>query len=128
MRRRRHPENETAEMPLIGHLEELRHTLIRMALCALAGMLLCFGFAPSLMQLIRRPVDMVLAQQRTASFLPDGVSPEEWRSAGFFLGGKAALPSGTQAELEQEVGPRVAELTQARVADRSSGAAGGGTR
>ena len=113
MRRRRHPENETAEMPLIGHLEELRHTLIRMALCALAGMLLCFGFAPSLMQLIRRPVDMVLAQ-RTASFLPDGVSPEEWRSAGFLLGGKTALPPGTQAELELAVGPRVAELTQAR--------------
>ncbi len=113
MQRGRRSKNETVEMSFIEHLEELRRTLIRMALCALAGMLFCFGFAPALMQLIRRPVDTVLAQH-AASFLPDGVSPEEWRSAGFFLGGKAALPPGTQAELEQAAGPRVVELAQAR--------------
>lgn len=50
---------QSAEMSFLEHLEELRRTLVRMAVATLLAMLICFGFTSTLLGLLRRPVEQV---------------------------------------------------------------------
>ena len=48
---------QSAEMSFLEHLEELRRTLVRMAVATLLAMLICFGFtysSPSPLFLVQR--------------------------------------------------------------------------
>ncbi len=69
-----------SEMPFLDHLEDLRRTIIRMGITVIVAMCLCFGFAPSMMQVLRQPVDRVWDGYE-AKRLPAGVEVEDWANA-----------------------------------------------
>ena len=49
------PESETAK-PFLEHLEELRWTVVKMAITLFVAMILCFAFRTSLVQIMQRPL------------------------------------------------------------------------
>ncbi len=49
------PEAETAK-PFLEHLEDLRWTVVKMAIALLLAMVLCFAFRHSLVQIVQRPL------------------------------------------------------------------------
>jgi sec-independent protein translocase protein TatC len=49
------PESETSK-PFLEHLEDLRWTIVKMAITLLAAMVLCFFFRGSLVQVMQRPL------------------------------------------------------------------------
>lgn len=103
------PEQETGEMSLIEHLEELRGTIIRMALTLLISMMLCFSFSGSMMNVLRHPVDSVWAQHES-SRLPDTVSVDDWISAKSLAAVRSTLPAEARHQLESRFSPAVHEL------------------
>nr|MDQ2660110.1 twin-arginine translocase subunit TatC [Verrucomicrobiota bacterium] len=52
------PESETAK-PFLEHLEDLRWTVVKMAITLFAAMILCFAFRTSLVQIMQRPMHAV---------------------------------------------------------------------
>jgi sec-independent protein translocase protein TatC len=50
------PESETSK-PLLDHLEDLRWTIVKMAITLTAAMILCFAFRSRLVRLMQRPLD-----------------------------------------------------------------------
>ncbi|MGI9088957.1 MAG: twin-arginine translocase subunit TatC [Chthoniobacterales bacterium] len=52
------PESETAK-PFLEHLEDLRWTVVKMAITLFAAMILCFAFRASLVHLMQRPLHAV---------------------------------------------------------------------
>lgn len=49
------PESETAK-PFLDHLEDLRWTVVKMAITLFVAMILCFAFRASLVQIMQRPL------------------------------------------------------------------------
>ncbi len=49
------PESETSK-PLLDHLEDLRWTIVKMAITLVTAMVLCFAFRTSLVQIMQRPL------------------------------------------------------------------------
>jgi sec-independent protein translocase protein TatC len=49
------PESETSK-PFLEHLEDLRWTIVKMAIALLAAMVLCFIFRTTLVQIMQRPL------------------------------------------------------------------------
>ena len=49
------PESETAK-PFLEHLEDLRWTVVKMAITLFVAMILCFAFRTSLVQIMQRPL------------------------------------------------------------------------
>ena len=49
------PESETAK-PFLEHLEDLRWTIVKMAVTLFAAMILCFAFRATLVQIMQRPL------------------------------------------------------------------------
>lgn len=86
-----YPPTPDGDMPFLDHLEDLRRTIIRMALTLLISMLLCFGFAPALMQILRQPIESVW-QEHTCSLLPAGTNAQEWQQARTLASMQPALP------------------------------------
>jgi sec-independent protein translocase protein TatC len=52
------PESETSK-PFLEHLEDLRWTLVKMAITLLAAMVVCFFFRSALVQVMQRPLAVV---------------------------------------------------------------------
>lgn len=48
--------NGEASKPLLEHLEDLRWTIVKMAITIVVAMILCFAFRTSLVQLMQRPL------------------------------------------------------------------------
>src|SRR3954463_12777849 len=60
------PESDTSK-PFLEHLEDLRWTIVKMAITLLVAMIVCFTFRSSLVQILQRPlreVDAKLAALR----------------------------------------------------------------
>ncbi len=97
-------------MPFLDHLEDLRHTIIRMGITVIISMCLCFGFAPAMMQVLRQPVDRVWAEYESGR-LPSGVDAEDWLSAKSLASVRAMLPQEAARDaLTQRFSPQVREL------------------
>lgn len=71
---------EEEEKPFLDHLEDLRKVIFRMLITLFIVMLLCFNFAPQMMEILRHPVDQIW-QRYESEHLPDGVSAESWQKA-----------------------------------------------
>lgn len=56
------PETELAK-PFLEHLEDLRWTIVKMAITLLVTMVLCFAFRTSLVQIMQRPLTQIGQQQ-----------------------------------------------------------------
>ncbi len=52
---REQPESETSK-PFLEHLEDLRWTIVKMAITLLVAMVVCFAFRTSLVQIMQRPL------------------------------------------------------------------------
>ena len=52
------PESETSK-PLLEHLEDLRWTIVKMAITLIIAMVVCFAFRTSLVQILQRPLNEV---------------------------------------------------------------------
>ena len=93
------PTGAEGDMPFLDHLEDLRRTIIYMASTLVVAMLLCFGFAPSLMQILRQPVEHVW-QEHAAAHLPAGISPQDWQRARQLIAVQPSLhPAAYEAAL-----------------------------
>lgn len=60
------PESETSK-PFLEHLEDLRWTIVKMAITLIVAMIVCFAFRSTLVQLLQRPlreVDMKVSALR----------------------------------------------------------------
>ncbi len=55
------PESETSK-PLLEHLEDLRWTIVKMAVTLIIAMIVCFAFRTSLVQILQRPLNEVSPQ------------------------------------------------------------------
>lgn len=87
------------EMSFLEHLEDLRRTLIRMSLALLAAMLLCFCFTPTMLELLRRPVESVW-QAHEGKHLPAEVEAEAWVRAKELAEARGALGEEARRLLE----------------------------
>jgi sec-independent protein translocase protein TatC len=52
------PESETSK-PFLEHLEDLRWTIVKMAITLIVAMVLCFAFRTALVQIMQRPLQAV---------------------------------------------------------------------
>src|SRR5262245_3800075 len=55
------PDSETSK-PFLEHLEDLRWTIVKMAIALLISMVLCFGFRQQLVLILQRPLQEVGGQ------------------------------------------------------------------
>src|SRR5438477_11965785 len=55
------PESETSK-PLLEHLEDLRWTVVKMAIALLLAMMACFAFRSMLVQVMQGPLHPVVPQ------------------------------------------------------------------
>ena len=55
------PENESSK-PFLEHLEDLRWTIVKMAITLVIAMILCFGFRHTLVQVMQAPLHAVESQ------------------------------------------------------------------
>src|SRR5690242_15163954 len=58
------PESETSK-PFLEHLEDLRWTIVKMAITLIVAMMLCFGFRQALVRILQRPLNETGAQVGT---------------------------------------------------------------
>ncbi len=103
---------ETPEdgMPFLDHLEDLRRTIIHMGITIIVSMCLCFGFAPTMMEVLRQPVDRVWAEYESGH-LPRGVEATDWLTAKSLASVRAMMPQEeARAALTARFSPAVQEL------------------
>lgn len=62
------PESETAK-PFLEHLEDLRWTIVKMAIALFVAMILCFAFRGTLTQIMQRPLQQLDPKIRTLQAL-----------------------------------------------------------
>ncbi len=106
--------DDPKEMSFLEHLEELRRTLIRMALVSLVSMLLCFAFTPTLLQVLLYPVqDVWLTHER--EHLPASVQARDWLLAKELQQVRSGLSETLRRELETRMPARVRQLADALV-------------
>lgn len=103
--------SEEGEMGFLDHLEDLRRTVLSIILTLLAAMVACFSFAPSLMNVLRHPVDKVWESYET-SRLPDGVEVHDWILAKNLADVRKGLEGDALATLESHFTPGVRELSR----------------
>ncbi len=104
--------NQTEEMSFLDHLEELRKTLIRMALVTLLAMAVCFAYTPTLLGMLRQPVEHVWLEHER-QYLPDGVNAQNWVLAKELQFSRAGLPPKLRSTVESRLGSDVLLLTDA---------------
>lgn len=68
------------EKPFLDHLDELRSTIMRMAIVLLITTILSFLYAPELMKIMRYPVDQVWTLHEESHLVPN-ISSDEWGEA-----------------------------------------------
>lgn len=103
---------EASEMPFLDHLEDLRRTIIRMVVTILIAMAACFGFAPSVMSLLKRPVDRVW-EHYEAAHLPSGIEVQDWIAAKTLASVSPHLPSSAVEALKARTAASTWELAEA---------------
>lgn len=75
------------EKPFLDHLEDLRKMIFRIVITLVISMVLCFAFQKHLMDVLRRPVDVVWQQQQEKKLpqkkdeAPRPVSVDDWNQA-----------------------------------------------
>lgn len=75
------------EKPFLEHLEDLRKMIFRIVITLVISMILCFAFQKQLMDVLRRPVDVVWQQQQEKKLpqkkedAPRPVSVDDWNQA-----------------------------------------------
>lgn len=104
--------DEPREMSFLEHMEDLRRTIIRMALTALVGMMACFAFTPMMMELLRRPVEHVW-QEHERALLPGDVEVQDWMAAKDLESVRRMLDAPSRAALEKRFKPETLELAEA---------------
>lgn len=97
--------------PLLDHLEELRHTLLRMLAVLLAAMILCFFLTPQIMHFLSRPVEQIRLQQEREA-LPQGVQLQDWLAAKRLAELLPALSPEARDALLARQAPRVREAAR----------------
>ncbi len=103
---------DASEMPFLDHLEDLRRTIIRMAVTLLIAMAACFGFAPSVMSLLRLPVDRVW-ENYEATHLPDGIDVQDWIAAKTLAAVSPHLPPTAMEALKARTATSTWKLAEA---------------
>ncbi len=96
-------------MGILDHLEDLRRTIIRIAITLLASMLICFSFAPSFMDILRGPVDAVW-QRYESDHLPSAIDVDDWIEAKHLSSIISTLPDHARSYLLAEQRAEVLEL------------------
>ncbi len=104
--------NPAGEMPFLDHLEDLRRTIIRMGITLVASMCLCFSFAPTMMSLLRQPVDRVW-EHYEGQHLPGHIDTDDWIAAKSLANVRRGLDARACRELEERFSPEVRELAEA---------------
>ena len=105
-------ENGRAEMTFLEHLEELRRTLVRMAVVTLLAMVVCLSFTSTLLALLRRPVEHVWLEHER-SHLPAGVSAQDWVAAKELQSARMGLSAELRENLQKRFSPTVLALADA---------------
>ena len=79
----RNNDNSEEEKPFLDHLDDLRMTLIKIAITLVIGFGLCFGFRNDLMEIMRRPINGVWQLQLDTALhgLPVKVKAKTWEKA-----------------------------------------------
>lgn len=67
--------NNSANKNFIGHLEDLRITILKIAVVILAGTVICFYFTPLILHILKLPLDKIISV-----YYPDKVTGELLRS------------------------------------------------
>lgn len=106
------PKNVRAEMTFMEHLEELRRTLVRMAVVTLLAMLICLSCTSTLLALLRRPVEHVWLEHER-SHLPEGISAQDWVTAKELQGARMGLSAELRGNLQKRFSPAVLALADA---------------
>jgi len=104
-------QEEENEMTFVDHLEDLRMTIIKMAVTLLVSMMLCFGFAPQFMAILRGPVDQVW-ERYEAEHLPEGVTTDDWIEAKSLAGVTQTLATLDRKHLEAQYSAEVLNLAK----------------
>ena len=55
------PESETSK-PFLEHLEDLRWTIVKMAITLIAAMILCFAFRGTLVRVMQAPLNEIVKE------------------------------------------------------------------
>lgn len=105
------PENPEGYMSVLDHLEALRRTIIRMMLTVFVSMLLCFGFAPQIMDFLSTPAQQIHTQHE-ASHLPDGIKVQDWLKAKQLADVLPTLPPHAAQSLQDKQTSQVQSLTR----------------
>ncbi|MBT9450369.1 twin-arginine translocase subunit TatC [Akkermansia glycaniphila] len=108
------------EKPFLDHLDDLRKVLMRIALTLAVTMLLCFQFAPALMDVLRYPADQVWTRYET-SHLPSGITVDDWTRAKQLSGALPELEAKGRRALLQQEPEQIRHLAQAAAILRASG-------
>ncbi len=79
------------DMNILDHLEDLRRTIIRIAITLIVSMLVCFSFAPTFMDILKGPVDAVWLRYEE-EHLPAEIDADDWIEAKHVASVLVALP------------------------------------
>lgn len=79
----RNNDNSDEDKPFLEHLDDLRMTLIKIAVTLVIGLGLCFGFRNDLMEIMRRPINGVWQLQLNTALhdLPVEIKAATWEKA-----------------------------------------------
>lgn len=112
-------EPDKGEMSFMEHLEELRRTLIRMCLTVLVAMMACFAFTPSMLEILRSPVDQVWASHER-EHLPGEIDVQHWVMAKDLENVRRALDPDARKLLESHFPQETLTLADALPLVRSA--------
>lgn len=100
------------EKPFLSHLEDLRVMLFKVIGTLIVAMILCFNFAPQLLNFLRMPVEQVWIGYERAH-LPSEIKPEDWLKAKKLAEALTGLPVQAQDALKSRESEKVRELADA---------------
>lgn len=100
------------EKPFLSHLEDLRRMLLRVVATLVISMILCFNFAPSLLNFLRLPVEEVWVGYET-SHLPSSIPAQDWIAAKKLADVMAGLPPKAQNALLKRETSETRDLAEA---------------
>ncbi len=110
LREKAHQEQrQPDDMNILDHLEDLRRTIIRIAITLIVSMCICFGFAPTLMELVKGPVDAVW-QRYEQEHLPSDIDVDDWIEAKHLSSVTITLPDKARELLLREQRDEVLRL------------------
>lgn len=100
------------EKPFLSHLEDFRVMLFKVIGTLIVAMILCFNFAPQLLDFLRMPVEKVWVGYERAH-LPSEIKAENWLKAKKLAEALAGLPVQAQDALRSRESENVRELADA---------------